>query len=152
MTGPRQRRMKQPASPSLVIRTADDIVAELAQVAHPDVARDPDESLAVLERLIREACVCVKAAGRREEPTYSHVSPEFSAAMSRVDEAPGPELRRSVKVVIDLLWGLGYGTSKKSPRRLDFEKEWDCAGIVSDISFEIRRRSFRPFPKIRWDI
>lgn len=52
-------------------RTPDEIVEELAVTPHPDVARDPDESLAVLERLIREARAAVKAARRRGGSTTS---------------------------------------------------------------------------------
>ena len=48
----------------LPLRTYDEIVEELAATAHPDGARDPDESLATLERLIREARAEVKAARR----------------------------------------------------------------------------------------
>lgn len=50
---------------NLPVRTLREIVEELAETPHPDVARDPDESLAVLERLIREARAAVKAARRR---------------------------------------------------------------------------------------
>lgn len=49
----------------LPLRAYGEIVEELAATPHPDVARDPDESLAVLERLIREARAAVKAARRR---------------------------------------------------------------------------------------
>jgi hypothetical protein len=52
-------------------RTHDEIVEELAGTAHPDRARDPDESLAILERLIREARAAVKAARRRGGLTAS---------------------------------------------------------------------------------
>ncbi len=46
-------------------RAYDEIVEELAATPHPDMARDPDESLAILERLIREARAAVKAARPR---------------------------------------------------------------------------------------
>jgi len=49
----------------LPLRTYDEIVEELAATPHPNIARDPDESLAILERLIREARAAVKAARRR---------------------------------------------------------------------------------------
>jgi hypothetical protein len=69
--------------------------------------------------------------------------------MELIDEAPVRELRDFAKFVVDVLWGLGEGTSKASPRHLDSEKEWDCPGILSEISIEIHRSSFRPFPGSR---
>ena len=65
LSGPRQ----------LPVRTHTEIVEELAATSHPDVARDPDESLAVLERLIREARAAVKAARRRGGSTTSFRRP-----------------------------------------------------------------------------
>lgn len=83
---------------------------------------------------------------RWEQPTYRHASPRFTDAMKRIDAAPVWELRAFTRFVADVLWGLGDGTSRARPRRLEMEKEWDCAGILSDVSFDIRRRSFNPFP------
>jgi len=59
----------------LPVRAYGEIVEELAATPHPDVARDPDESLAVLERLIREARAAVKAARRRGASTASFKRP-----------------------------------------------------------------------------
>ena len=55
----------------LPVRACVEIVEELAATPHPDVARDPDESLAVLEHLIREARAAVKEARRRGGSTTS---------------------------------------------------------------------------------
>ena len=63
---------RQPGWPrQLPLRTYDEIVEELAATPHPDMARDPDESLAILERLIREARAAVKAARRRDRSIAS---------------------------------------------------------------------------------
>ena len=55
----------------LPLRTPGEIVEELAATPHPDVARDPDESLAILGRLIREARATVKAVRRPGGSTAS---------------------------------------------------------------------------------
>ncbi|HQZ18137.1 MAG TPA: hypothetical protein PLD86_14790 [Vicinamibacteria bacterium] len=55
----------------LPVRAYVEIVEELAATPPPDVARDPDESLAVLERLIREVRAAVKAARRSGGSTAS---------------------------------------------------------------------------------
>lgn len=88
-----------------------------------------------------------KVSRREDEETYSHQSAAFSRAMKRIEQAPAREVRAFAKFAIDVMWGLGEGTKAKSPRRLDFEKEWDCAGILSDFSTEIHARSFNPFLK-----
>lgn len=64
-TRARQRGIGEPPPLRVAVRTSDDIVGELAQVPHPDVARDPDESLAVLERLMAEARLCVRVGRGR---------------------------------------------------------------------------------------
>ncbi len=135
----------------LLARAPDEIVHELATVPHPDVARDPDESLAVLDRLIREARAAAKVRRRGEEPTYVREGPELSAAMKMLETAPAAALRKSMKLVVDLLRDAGRSTSKAGPRRLDFEQPRDGAAIVHDISSEIRRRPFRLFPREKWD-
>lgn len=146
MTAPRTRLRATPRRARIKPRTPDEILEEISRTPHPDVARDPDESLAALERLIREARAAVREQRRWEQPTYRHASPRFTDAMKRIDAAPVWELRAFTRFLADVLWGLGDGTSRARPRRLEMEKEWDCAGILSDVSFDIRRRSFNPFP------
>lgn len=117
-----RRPLGEPPPPRVALRTAEDIVAELAGVPHPDVARDPDESLAVLERLIKEARVSARTTrDGNGVPTYRHETAGFLRAMNLVDEAPCCELRAFAKIV-------GFG-------------------ILAQIAAAISVRSFAPFRK-----
>ena len=145
-TRARQRRIGEPPPPRVAVRTPDDIVAELAQVPHPDVAHDPDESLAVLERLIDEARVSERASrDRRGVRSHLHEGADFSRAMALVDEAPVSELRAFTKFVVDQLWGVGIGTTAEKTRHLVFDREWEGFGILGQIAFDVSTRSFYPF-------
>lgn len=142
------RSLREPPPPRVVVRAPEDIVAELAGVPHPDVARDPDESLAVLERLINEARVSVRTTrDGNGVPTYRHETAGFLRAMNLVDEAPCCDLRAFAKIVIDLLWGVGIGSSKERARRLERDREWEGFGILAHIAAAISVRSFAPFRK-----
>lgn len=150
MTRRAQRALREPPPPRVALRTPEDIVAELADVPHPDVARDPDESLAVLERLINEARASLRIIQDRGGlPTYQHEAANYSRAMNSVDEAPVSELRTFAKVVVDQLWGVGTGTSEERARRLERDREWEGFGILAQIAAAISVRSFAPFKKRR---
>lgn len=149
MTASKTRLRARPRRTPVRPRAPDEILQELSRTPHPDGARDPDESLAALARLIREARAAVREERRWEQPTYRHETPQFTNAMRMIDATPVWELRAFTRFVADVLWGLGNGTSRASPRRLEIEKEWDCAGILSDIAFEIHQRSFNPISQPR---
>ena len=73
----------------LPVRTHDEIIEELAATPHPDVARDPDESLAILGRLIREARAAVKARRRGNEADRARRKREFEPPpLDRKSSAP----------------------------------------------------------------
>ena len=140
-----RRSLPEPPPPPVEIRTPHEIVEELAATPHPDVARDPDESLAVLERLIDEARLFVRGGnGRRRVRTYAHEDPGFSRAMKLIDDAPGEELRLFAMEVTDLLWGEGVGTTRRDRRHLTFDKEWD-SDTIEEVAHALSRYSLYPF-------
>ena len=148
MTKAVPRVLGEPPPPRVKVRTPEGIVAELARLPHPDVARDPDESLAALERLINEARVSMRLTGsRRDLRIYAHQNAGFSRAMKLVDDAPVAELRAFTRFVVDQLWGVGGGISKGTPRGLRFDREWEGFGILHQIALDMGARSFYPFTR-----
>lgn len=136
--------MRLPRSP---VRTYGEIVEELAATPHPDVARDPDESLAVLERLIREARAALSPSRRRgPAQVFAHQSPASTRAMLLIGNAPAEELRGFVQDLVDLLRGEGEAGSKREARRLNFDKEWE-GGTIDEVAFALSEHSFYPFPR-----
>ena len=48
--------------------------------------------------------------------------------------------------IVDLLWGEGEASSKREPRRLDFEKEWE-GETIEEVAFALSHRALYPFPE-----
>jgi hypothetical protein len=79
---------------------------------------------------------------------YDHESLAFTRAMLRIQNAPAEDLRGFARDVVDLLWGVGSVESKRDPRRLDFDKEWE-GDTIEEVARLLSRGSFDPFQEIR---
>lgn len=132
----REPRIARRRSPRALPSTVEEIVTELARVPRPDVARDRDESLAILDRLIRGARAACANRPEQGESTYPFVSAEFEVAIENVDRASVSQLRSTVKAIIDVVWGVGHGTEKRPrgpslPKRVGFHA-WLVGGRQRD--------------------
>lgn len=126
--------------------TPEEITQCLARMSNPYTASDPDDAARALARLIREARSAVSPLRQRAEARlYPREGRTLGRALLRVQHAPADELRLLVMRVVDILWGEGRGDSVREPRRLDFEKEWDCPNLLSAIANLIQESSFDPF-------
>jgi hypothetical protein len=76
---------------------------------------------------------------------FAHQTADFTRAMLRIEDASAEDLRGFVREVIDLLWGEGAASSKREPRRLDFDKQWEVE-TIEEVAAAVSRRSFYPFP------
>ncbi len=129
--------------------TPEEIVDLIARMTDPHRSSDPGDSEETLTRLIRESRAAVSPRRRRREARlYRHESPTFTRAMLLIQDAPAHELRSFVMGVVDRLWGEGPGTLKRKARQLDFDREWDCPDLLSEISRDIHARTFCPFPRV----
>ncbi len=125
--------------------TPEEIVDRIARMTHPYKSPEPFDSEQTLARLIQECRVALSPRHRRlRARVFAHQSPEFTRAMLRIGDASAEDLRGFVQDVVDLLWGEGEASSKREPRRLDFDKEWE-AETIEEIVLALSRRKLFPF-------
>lgn len=127
--------------------TPEEIVERMALMSDPYSSSEPLDSEQALASLIQECRAALSPSGRRlRARVFAHQSPEYTRAMLRIEAASAEDLRGFVQDVVDLLWGEGAASSKREPRRLDFDKEWE-AETLEEVVFALSSRNLYPFPK-----
>ncbi len=125
--------------------TPEEIVDRIARMTHPCKSPEPFDSEQTLARLMQECRVALSPRHcRLRARAFAHQSPEFTRAMLRIGDASAEDPRGFVQDVVDLLWGEGEASSKREPRRLDFDKEWE-AETIEEIVLALSRRKLFPF-------
>jgi len=129
--------------------TTEQIVERIAGMSDPRKSSDPHDAQDTLARLIRESRQVRSPRLRRQQARmYLHERVAFTRAMLRIRDASADEFRLFVMDIVDLLWGDGFATTRRDPRRLNFDKEW-TSETIEEIVHALARRSLYPFREDR---
>ena len=110
--------------------TPEEIVERIARMTNPNKSSEPLDSEQALVRLIQECRGALSPRLTRQRARmYEHETAAYMHEMLRIERARAEDVRAFARDIVDILWGVGSGGSKRDPRRLDFGKEWDVEAI-----------------------